>query len=154
MPPWMPALWGRYGFRWGGDYVRSKKDAMHYEYMDTPDMAAFHTDLARRELSTPTPAPQPEPEKEEDDVALTLMTDGTRWAKIDGFFGAALTGKPLDLALYLTPQDKRVVVDAAGFDAFMSSVVDLTSALGSTQAPADASTAQAVVSEIARRLAT
>jgi Putative peptidoglycan binding domain/D-alanyl-D-alanine carboxypeptidase len=38
MPPWMPALWKSKQFRWGGDYSR-RKDAMHYEFMGTPDDA-------------------------------------------------------------------------------------------------------------------
>jgi hypothetical protein len=38
MPPWMPALWKSKNFRWGGEYPR-RKDAMHYEFMGTPDDA-------------------------------------------------------------------------------------------------------------------
>ncbi len=34
MPDWLPALWKRNGFRWGGDY-HGRKDAMHFEYMGT-----------------------------------------------------------------------------------------------------------------------
>ncbi len=39
MPAWMPELWTRHGFRWGGTYA-TRKDAMHYEYMGTPAGAA------------------------------------------------------------------------------------------------------------------
>jgi|JI10StandDraft_1071094.scaffolds.fasta_scaffold17527_4 hypothetical protein len=35
MPPWLPDLWIRRGFRWGGAY-RGRKDAMHFEYMGSP----------------------------------------------------------------------------------------------------------------------
>ncbi len=35
MPAWMPDLWKSKQFRWGGDY-RTRKDAMHYEFMGTP----------------------------------------------------------------------------------------------------------------------
>lgn len=35
MPRWMVELWKEHQFRWGGDY-RSRKDAMHYEFMGTP----------------------------------------------------------------------------------------------------------------------
>ena len=35
MPAWMPQLWKSKQFRWGGDY-KSRKDAMHYEFMGTP----------------------------------------------------------------------------------------------------------------------
>ena len=38
MPDWMVALWKSKKFRWGGDY-RNRKDAMHYEFMGTPDDA-------------------------------------------------------------------------------------------------------------------
>jgi hypothetical protein len=49
MPAWMPELWADYGFRWGGDYT-SNKDAMHYEYMGTPEQAKRHTERAEKEL--------------------------------------------------------------------------------------------------------
>lgn len=42
MPDWMPELWARYGFRWGGTY-RTRPDAMHYEFMGTPADAARYT---------------------------------------------------------------------------------------------------------------
>lgn len=45
MPDWMPDLWTQYGFRWGGTY--SRPDAMHYEYMGSPQDLARHTDQAR-----------------------------------------------------------------------------------------------------------
>ena len=38
MPSWMPDLWKSKMFRWGGDY-RGRKDAMHYEFMGSPDDA-------------------------------------------------------------------------------------------------------------------
>ena len=38
MPAWMPKLWKSKQFRWGGDY-KSRKDAMHYEFMGTPEDA-------------------------------------------------------------------------------------------------------------------
>lgn len=49
MPAWMPELWARYGFRWGGAYS-GVKDAMHYEFMGTPAEAAALTEQARNEL--------------------------------------------------------------------------------------------------------
>jgi peptidoglycan hydrolase-like protein with peptidoglycan-binding domain len=39
MPGWMPELWTEHGFRWGGSY-NGRKDAMHFEYMGTPEKAA------------------------------------------------------------------------------------------------------------------
>ncbi|MEO1061439.1 MAG: M15 family metallopeptidase [Actinomycetota bacterium] len=35
MPEWLPELWKRYGFRWGGEY-RTVRDAMHFEFMLRP----------------------------------------------------------------------------------------------------------------------
>lgn len=49
MPAWMPNLWNEYGFRWGGDY-NSVKDAMHYEFMGTPQDAKNMLEKAKREL--------------------------------------------------------------------------------------------------------
>lgn len=42
MPSWMPKLWKRYGFGWGGDYD-SRPDAMHYEFLGTPADAVRYT---------------------------------------------------------------------------------------------------------------
>lgn len=39
MPEWMPPLWEAKSFRWGGSYTQ-KKDAMHYEFMESPAVAA------------------------------------------------------------------------------------------------------------------
>lgn len=41
MPGWMVELWTSKGFRWGGHYT-GRKDAMHYEFMGTPDDARRH----------------------------------------------------------------------------------------------------------------
>ena len=38
MPGWMVELWTSKRFRWGGNYT-GRKDAMHYEFMGTPDDA-------------------------------------------------------------------------------------------------------------------
>lgn len=51
MPGWMPPLWNRYGFAWGGDYTGSKQDSMHYEFMGSPDDADAMTALALREFA-------------------------------------------------------------------------------------------------------
>ncbi|RZT87434.1 D-alanyl-D-alanine carboxypeptidase-like protein [Pseudonocardia sediminis] len=55
MPVWMPLLWNRYGFAWGGNYgsngTRGKADAMHYEFMGSPADADAMTALALRELA-------------------------------------------------------------------------------------------------------
>lgn len=51
MPAWMPALWNRYGFAWGGAYTSGNVDPMHYEFMGSPDDADKMTALAYRELA-------------------------------------------------------------------------------------------------------
>jgi D-alanyl-D-alanine carboxypeptidase len=63
IPGWMPPLWNRYGFAWGGNYRGSKKDYMHFEFMGSPGEADQMTGLAARELGggagPPAPAPAP-----------------------------------------------------------------------------------------------
>ncbi|WFG44373.1 M15 family metallopeptidase [Pseudonocardia alni] len=49
MPDWMVRLWNRYGFAWGGHYSGTP-DAMHFEFMGTPEQADAMTALAQREL--------------------------------------------------------------------------------------------------------
>ena len=55
MPTWMPLLWNRYGFAWGGNYNDDgrigKADSMHYEFMGTPADADPMTALALYELT-------------------------------------------------------------------------------------------------------
>lgn len=46
MPPWMPGLWWDHLFFWGGWY-RNRPDAMHYEFLGTPDDATRLTQRAR-----------------------------------------------------------------------------------------------------------
>ena len=54
-PTWMPLLWNRYGFAWGGNYNDNgrlgKADSMHYEFMGTPADADQMTALALFELT-------------------------------------------------------------------------------------------------------
>ena len=50
MPRWLPSLWGRYGFSWGGDYT-SVKDAMHYEFLGSMQDCKKMTRKARKELA-------------------------------------------------------------------------------------------------------
>ena len=54
-PTWMPLLWNRYGFAWGGNYNDNgrlgKADSMHYEFMGTPVDADQMTALALYELT-------------------------------------------------------------------------------------------------------
>jgi hypothetical protein len=48
-PTWLPPLWGRYGFAWGGNYRGSgKRDAMHLEFMGSPKDAS---EMTRRAVS-------------------------------------------------------------------------------------------------------
>jgi hypothetical protein len=45
-PSWLPPLWGRYGFAWGGHYSHSFKDPMHLEFMGSPEDAHHMTGKA------------------------------------------------------------------------------------------------------------
>lgn len=73
MPKWWVDLWKRYGFRWGGDYVRATPDSMHTEFMGTPADAARFTEQARRELAGADhhPVPVPPPQEDDDMLAFT-----------------------------------------------------------------------------------
>lgn len=51
VPSWMPGLWNRYGFAWGGQYSAALKDYMHWEFMGTPADADAVTALAIKELA-------------------------------------------------------------------------------------------------------
>jgi len=53
IPGWMPPLWNRYGFAWGGTYT-GKKDFMHWEFMGWPADADSLTALAITELTATT----------------------------------------------------------------------------------------------------
>jgi hypothetical protein len=48
MPDWLPRLWNRYGFAWGGKYRGNYKDPMHLEFMGAP---ADADDMTRKALS-------------------------------------------------------------------------------------------------------
>jgi hypothetical protein len=51
MPGWMPTLWNKYGFRWGGNYPAGiAKDPMHYEFMGSLEEAAVATAAAVADL--------------------------------------------------------------------------------------------------------
>lgn len=58
MPGWLPLLWNRYGFAWGGNYgnngTTGRADAMHLEFMGSPADADEMTALAIRELTGTT----------------------------------------------------------------------------------------------------
>jgi hypothetical protein len=59
IPAWMVEMWNRYGFAWGGHYTGTP-DAMHFEFMGTPEQADAMTALALRELTGEGPPPAPE----------------------------------------------------------------------------------------------
>jgi hypothetical protein len=46
IPSWMPRLWARYGWYWGGLYGGSFKDPMHFEFMGAPADARDMTNQA------------------------------------------------------------------------------------------------------------
>ena len=61
MPGSMVELWKARMFRWGGDY-NGRKDAMHYEFMGTPDDAArIASELGAGSGAPPRPPPPPSP---------------------------------------------------------------------------------------------
>lgn len=39
MPSWVPQVALQFGFNWGGNYIGSKKDPMHFEFLGTPEDA-------------------------------------------------------------------------------------------------------------------
>jgi peptidoglycan hydrolase-like protein with peptidoglycan-binding domain len=74
-PRWELDRWNRFGFAWGGDYTGSSvPDAMHTEYMGSPDQAQAALVLARTELGG-QPAPPPAPPAPW--LALPTMRRGT-----------------------------------------------------------------------------
>jgi D-alanyl-D-alanine carboxypeptidase/Putative peptidoglycan binding domain len=62
MPRWMPELWTDHGFRWGGSY-NGRKDAMHFEFLGTPDDA--HRQIARTGRQA-VGGPEPKKAKKDD----------------------------------------------------------------------------------------
>jgi peptidoglycan hydrolase-like protein with peptidoglycan-binding domain len=52
MPGWMPQLWTEHGFRWGGSYL-GRKDAMHFEYLGTPERAARQSERIGAKVDLP-----------------------------------------------------------------------------------------------------
>jgi nucleoid-associated protein YgaU len=53
LPSWVPQLWNRYGYAWGGDYQGTHRDPMHFEFMGSPADADDMTKLARGDLGRP-----------------------------------------------------------------------------------------------------
>jgi D-alanyl-D-alanine carboxypeptidase len=78
MPYWMPDLWNMYGFRWGGDYSGTP-DAMHYEFMGSPDDCNWYTELARANRLG-------DPAEEEFNVQQTYV-DATPQGEVVQFLG-------------------------------------------------------------------
>lgn len=58
MPAWMVDLWRSRGFRWGGDYT-GRKDAMHFEFMGTPEAARNVATLITAPSTAPVLPPLP-----------------------------------------------------------------------------------------------
>jgi hypothetical protein len=66
IPGWMPDLFNRYGFRWGGDYSGTK-DWMHFEFMGTREDAQVLDAKAEKELGE-----VPLTEKEKDAIEFAI----------------------------------------------------------------------------------
>lgn len=81
MPSWMPDLWNAYGFRWGGDYVNSKKDPMHYEFIGSTADATMYLLLAQKNRlgeNRVLPPKPPIPTPVEDDEMLAMVRGDVR----------------------------------------------------------------------------
>jgi hypothetical protein len=89
LPTWMPLLWNRYGFAWGGNYNSEgrtgKADSMHFEFMGTPADVDAMTALALFELSGVASGPGSLTSRKDDPVAVIPLTVGS-----DGTFRAAV----------------------------------------------------------------
>lgn len=83
MPSWMPVLWERYKFRWGGHYT-GRKDAMHYEFMGTPGDAEYLTVLARKELGQEDDLPYTEEQLKQ--IIRDVMNEPPQSFKEGGVF--------------------------------------------------------------------
>jgi hypothetical protein len=69
MPDWYVELWTGLGFRWGGHY-RRRKDAMHFEFMGTPEDARKQVAALEGDGSAvPRVVPEPRAEEESTEVA-------------------------------------------------------------------------------------
>jgi hypothetical protein len=111
MPSWMPDLWWRYQFFWGGWY-RTRPDAMHYEFIGTPNDARSLTETALTEFAdlagqiAPLQSTKPSPTSFEkyvtgidpghrqlrlgsagDDVKFVQQAIGLAGNQLDGLFG-------------------------------------------------------------------
>lgn len=119
MPSWMPDLWNKYGFRWGGDYPSPiLKDAMHYEFMGDPSQAAVATFEARRDLAPPTVVLPPGPDlpfADGDTMLVTENIDGTPsfWV-VNG--GKRLSVSAADAKTWVGPT--LTITGKNGWDAF------------------------------------
>lgn len=146
MPAWMPDMWKRCGFRWGGDYS-GRKDAMHFEYMGSPVDVARDTTTARRltgqtavttgdEMSTAEVAQitaavaalgvQIEDLRKRVDgiAAKTLVDTGGRAVRVDATASVPLTSEQADLDRFLGGSALGWVVeglDPAFFDQVVAS---------------------------------
>ncbi|MGH9156162.1 MAG: peptidoglycan-binding protein [Acidimicrobiales bacterium] len=92
MPGWMVELWTSKSFRWGGSYT-GRKDAMHYEFMGTPDDAARLAAEVAGAAPPPgaTTGPLLKREAKGDDVRRLqerLNAHGAQ-LRVDGDFGAS-----------------------------------------------------------------
>jgi D-alanyl-D-alanine carboxypeptidase len=86
IPVWMPPLWNRYGFAWGGNYSGGKRDFMHFEFMGSPADADAMTALALHELGGGV-APLAAPTDPGGD--MSSMIPFTMVVAPDGTFGAS-----------------------------------------------------------------
>ena len=86
MPDWMPELWAKYGFRWGGTY-QSRPDAMHYEFMGTPQDAHRLTNQMLADFAgggTPDPEPGDDDLNEIQNAMLAYVYEAINEGRLTG----------------------------------------------------------------------
>jgi hypothetical protein len=77
LPSWLPPLWGRYGFAWGGNYHGTHKDPMHLEFMGSPADAADMLAKARSDLGHQPAGPEKYPVRPGDTLSLIAKRQNT-----------------------------------------------------------------------------
>lgn len=98
LPSWVPPLWARYGFAWGGNYSGKFKDPMHFEFMGSPADADDMTALALDELRN---AAATTPQEDNDMPTVKELNDAAKRGELADLVDAIAnrtTTKVRDLA--------------------------------------------------------
>lgn len=122
MPAFVPALFKRFGFRWGGDYT-GRADEMHFEYMGTPATAAQHTAAARSQIAAPGHQPVPVPAPPEDDDMPIIISNRNDAEQIVVVAGLVLLLDNDEAQSWAHAGAKFATVSRVRFDALKSRAV-------------------------------